>query len=90
MVPVKISDLVSVEAKPQGLEVFCPDLPGLAQHENLAYRAAQSYLARQCPQRGFRISIQKNIPAGKGLGGRCSGRSSRAPCNEMLRATYEG
>lgn len=69
MVPVKISDLVSVEAKPQGLEVFCPDLPGLAQHENLAYRAAQSYLARQSISCGFRISIQKNIPAGKGLGG---------------------
>ncbi len=69
MAPVNISDLVSVEAKPQGLEVFCPDLPGLAQHDNLAYRAAQSFLARQSISCGFRISIQKNIPAGKGLGG---------------------
>ncbi len=69
MVPVKMFDLVSVEAKPQGLEVFCPGLPGLAQHDNLAYRAAQSFVAKQRPPCGFRISIRKSIPAGKGLGG---------------------
>ncbi|MGI6627054.1 MAG: 4-(cytidine 5'-diphospho)-2-C-methyl-D-erythritol kinase [Bacillota bacterium] len=69
MVPVDISDLVYVEARPQGLEVICPELPGLAGHDNLAYRAAKSYFAFRDITGGFKISIQKSVPAAKGLGG---------------------
>lgn len=69
MVPVVLSDLVSVEAITQGLRVCCPELPGVAQNENLAYKAAELFLSEKRFEIGFAISLRKAIPVGKGLGG---------------------
>ncbi len=69
MVPVDIADLVSVEAITQGLRVYCPQLPGLAQEDNLAYKVAALLLSGKNLDAGFAISLQKAIPAGMGLGG---------------------
>jgi 4-diphosphocytidyl-2-C-methyl-D-erythritol kinase len=69
MVPVSLADLVSVEVTTQGLEVYCPGLPGLPQAHNLAYKAAASLVSGEFGTPGLAISIDKAIPPGKGLGG---------------------
>ena len=69
MVPVSLADVVSVEAKAQGLRVYCPGLPELHQEHNLAYKAAVSLVSGKLEAPGFDISIDKAIPPGKGLGG---------------------
>lgn len=69
MVPVSIADLVSVEAGTQGIRVCCPGLPGVHQRDNLVYKAGVSLISGKPEAPGFAISIKKNIPPGKGLGG---------------------
>lgn len=53
----------------QGITVTCsaPDIPSGA--DNLAYRAADLLLKKYRLQTGVSIEIEKNIPAGAGLGG---------------------
>lgn len=66
---IDLCDVIEVRMKGSGVEVFCdsndvPDGEG-----NLAFRAAQAFLAATGLRRGVKVSIKKRIPVGAGLGG---------------------
>jgi 4-diphosphocytidyl-2-C-methyl-D-erythritol kinase len=46
-----------------------PTLAAAPQRENLVWRAAHAFLREAKPSGGLRITLQKRIPAGRGLGG---------------------
>lgn len=66
---IDLSDGVEVSLSKKGIEVSCssPQVP--EGKDNLAYRAAQTYLSTSGFRRGVRIAIEKRIPVGAGLGG---------------------
>jgi 4-diphosphocytidyl-2-C-methyl-D-erythritol kinase len=66
---VDLADDLEVELGPPGvrLEVTGADLP--AGPANLAYRAAEAFLAAWGGARGVRLRLHKRIPVGAGLGG---------------------
>lgn len=73
---LELHDLVTVEAgddvRDRTLHCEGPMMPsgGLGPHEsNLAWKAAESYVAASGWETGWKISIDKNIPVGGGLGG---------------------
>jgi len=70
---ISLADTVSIETRSSGIEVKCPDHPGLDGPANLAYQAAKRYLAANPhgtgPWAGVSIRIQKEIPVAAGLGG---------------------
>ncbi|NLV32182.1 MAG: 4-(cytidine 5'-diphospho)-2-C-methyl-D-erythritol kinase [Acidobacteria bacterium] len=45
------------------------NLPGVAEEENLAWKAAAAFAARFAPGRGVALTLRKSIPTGAGLGG---------------------
>ncbi len=45
------------------------NLPGVAEEENLAWKAAAAFAARFAPGRGVAMTLVKSIPTGAGLGG---------------------
>lgn len=45
------------------------NLPGVAEEENLAWKAAVAFTARFAPGRGVAMTLVKSIPTGAGLGG---------------------
>ncbi len=65
---IGLADVVTITARPAGLECHCPALP-LTPQENLAFRAAQLLLRSARCRSGAYIEIAKRIPAGAGLGG---------------------
>ncbi|MBW1987992.1 MAG: 4-(cytidine 5'-diphospho)-2-C-methyl-D-erythritol kinase [Deltaproteobacteria bacterium] len=77
MVPVELADTLEVSDAPEGVvEVFCP-APGVPEGEaNLAHKAAVLFFAESGVSGGVRVTIDKRIPAGAGLGG----GSSDAAC----------
>ena len=69
MLPVAIYDQIELESADAELRVECdhPQVP--TDETNLAWRAAQVYLAKSGQRGGLRIRLRKNIPVGAGLGG---------------------
>ncbi|MBI2876851.1 MAG: 4-(cytidine 5'-diphospho)-2-C-methyl-D-erythritol kinase [Candidatus Tectomicrobia bacterium] len=66
---IDLKDHLTLEARPQGIELVC-DHPGLSMPtDNLAYRAAQLLAERAQVTVGARITLEKQIPLGAGLGG---------------------
>lgn len=65
---IDLSDTVRVATDTQTRELNCPGLD-LPPERNLAYRAAEAFMAAAQWPRGFHIEIEKRIPAGGGLGG---------------------
>jgi 4-diphosphocytidyl-2-C-methyl-D-erythritol kinase len=66
---LELHDDVAVSLGGGTLTLRCePDL-GLAPLHNLAYRAAQAWLASSGGDRGAHIELRKRIPSGAGLGG---------------------
>jgi 4-diphosphocytidyl-2-C-methyl-D-erythritol kinase len=51
------------------LELKCDDLPGVPPTQNLVWKAAETLGRLAGIDRGARITLRKNIPAGAGLGG---------------------
>jgi len=71
---LEIGDLIRVRVDVAGRTLDCagPEMPseGLGPIErNLAWRAAEAYMAAAGWPAGFEIAIEKRIPAGGGLGG---------------------
>ena len=66
---VDLADFVEVELAGSGVELVVSgaDLP--AGPGNLAYDAAERFLARWAPAHGARLRLEKRIPTGGGLGG---------------------
>lgn len=68
---VNVFDRITVEALPSGgISVSCRELSGVPENENTAYRAAAAFLsAAGMDNTGIKITIEKKIPDGSGLGG---------------------
>lgn len=67
--PVGIWDELSIELIGSGIELTGDDPTVPWDRENLCYRAAETLLDRAGSGVGARISVQKRIPHGAGLGG---------------------
>lgn len=65
---IELADSVRVATDTTVRELHCPGLD-LPQEQNLAFRAAVAFSAAAGWPTGFRIDIEKRIPAGGGLGG---------------------
>ena len=63
---VDLADEILLEPIPRGIALFAPPDLGPPE-ENLAFRAARALLGRDGP--GVRITLEKRIPVGAGLGG---------------------
>lgn len=64
---VDLHDLLTVEPAAMLELAVTGDAP--AGEENLVHRAARGFLERWAPGRGARLTLEKRIPAGGGLGG---------------------
>ncbi len=74
-------------AKP-GISLSCPDSDLAGDRSNIAYRAAELFLARcNVPHGGVEIVLQKNIPMAAGLGGGSSDAAAVLLGLERLFAT---
>jgi 4-diphosphocytidyl-2-C-methyl-D-erythritol kinase len=67
-VRVDLADSVRVATDTRSRTLECPGLD-LPVEQNLAWRAADAFLAAARWDTGFQITIEKRIPAGGGLGG---------------------
>jgi 4-diphosphocytidyl-2-C-methyl-D-erythritol kinase len=76
MTSIQEYDVLTFCDRAQGIEVYCPALSGLPVEENLVYKAAKAIIGCACSSTGIYIKVDKNIPAGAGLGG----GSSDAAC----------
>lgn len=69
---VSLSDSVEVELKGEDVAVCCQKLEVPKGRLNLAHRAAEDFIHRSEQNLGARITIDKRIPLGSGLGGASS------------------
>ncbi len=73
---IDLFDSLELELVGEGIEVTC-DNPSVPQGElNLTYKAAAEFIGRIEEKLGVRITIQKAIPVGGGLGGGSSNAAS--------------
>jgi 4-diphosphocytidyl-2-C-methyl-D-erythritol kinase len=69
MAPISLGDILQIDLLDSGLEFTCSD-PALADaRDNLATRAARLFFDEFKLKMGARIHLQKQVPAGAGLGG---------------------
>ena len=70
MAPISLGDTLDIELIPSGIEFTCSD-PALSDvQDNLATRAARTFLDENSkPGTGVRIHLDKTVPVGAGLGG---------------------
>jgi len=69
LAPVSLFDVLEIERRSRGIAFSCVGLRGVPREKNLAYRAAEAFIAAFGPAGGVRIRLKKKIPAGAGLGG---------------------
>lgn len=82
MVPITLADTVTVELTPGGgLNVDCPIAAG---ETNLAARAVRELEARLDRRIEARVTIEKRVPAGAGLGGGSSDAAATLRALERL------
>jgi 4-diphosphocytidyl-2-C-methyl-D-erythritol kinase len=65
---ITLSDRLLLEKKESGIELLSPGLK-IPVEENLCYKAAKLFLSTYDLDEGIKITLQKNIPVGAGLGG---------------------
>jgi len=66
---IDLCDLLEVSDAPDGVRLECSDPSIPSDSRNLVIRAAEALRKRYGISRGARIRLEKNIPAGGGLGG---------------------
>lgn len=66
---VELSDNLTFQLKEKGIEFLCSSSEVPRGPENLVYKAANLLLEESRIKKGARILLEKNIPAGAGLGG---------------------
>ena len=77
MVPVGLYDIIDLElTDKKGIRITCDCLSVPANENNLAYRAARSFLSKTGIETGISIKLTKNIPVAAGLGGGSSDAAS--------------
>ncbi len=79
---VDLCDLVSLEVEGRGVRLEVADRSLPSDERNLAHQAATTFLARWPLVDGIRITLEKRIPVGGGLGG---GSSNAAAVLQGLR-----
>lgn len=72
---VSLHDTVTVEPSTV-LSVTCPQLPNLRESDNLVFKAAMALQDAYSVRAGAKITIDKHIPLGAGLGGGSSDAAS--------------
>ena len=87
MQTVSLSDTVTVEKIPAGIVISCTRAGIPLDEKNLCYKAAKTYLDRAELAGGVKITLQKAIPDGAGLGG---GSSDAAAVLKAMRALFPG
>lgn len=87
MQTVSLSDTVTVEKIPSGIVIACSRAGIPLDERNLCHKAAKAYLDRTGLQGGVKITLQKAIPDGAGMGG---GSSDAAAVLQAMRALYPG
>lgn len=65
---ISLSDKILLEKIEKGIELISPGLK-IPPEDNLCYKAAQLFLKTYDIGEGIKITLQKNIPVGGGLGG---------------------
>jgi len=65
---ISLSDKILIERIEKGIELVSPGLK-VPKEDNLCYKAAQLFLKTYDIDEGIKITLQKNIPVGGGLGG---------------------
>ncbi len=65
---ISLSDKILLERTEKGIELISPGLK-VPVEDNLCYKAAQLFLKTYDIDEGIKITLQKNIPVGGGLGG---------------------
>jgi len=65
---ISLSDKILLERTEKGIELISPGLK-IPVEDNLCYKAAQLFLKTYDIDEGIKITLQKNIPVGGGLGG---------------------
>ncbi len=65
---ITLSDKLLMEKRESGIELLSPGLK-IPVEENLCYKAAKLFLSTYDLDEGIKITLQKNIPVGAGLGG---------------------
>ncbi|MEO0205276.1 MAG: 4-(cytidine 5'-diphospho)-2-C-methyl-D-erythritol kinase [candidate division WOR-3 bacterium] len=65
---INLSDRLLIEKKDNGIELVCPGSK-IPVEENLCFKAAHLFLKSYDISEGIKITLQKNIPVGGGLGG---------------------
>jgi 4-diphosphocytidyl-2-C-methyl-D-erythritol kinase len=78
---ISLADKLLFDEIEAGVEVRAPGLK-LGQEENLCFKAAELFKSRYGLKKGVKITLQKNIPVGGGLGG---GSSDAAETLKYLR-----
>lgn len=77
MVPVGLYDKIDLELiDGNGIHISCEDPSVPSNENNLAYRAARSFLSKTGIETGISIKLTKNIPVAAGLGGGSSDAAS--------------
>lgn len=77
MVPLSVADRLTLERRETaGVELACDDPTLPTDSRNLAYRAADLFLAEAGAAGGVRIALEKRIPHGAGLAGGSSDAAS--------------
>lgn len=70
MQSVSIYDIVTLEeCREEGITLSCPALSGLPVEKNIAYRAADAFFCATGLTPRLKITVDKQIPWGAGLGG---------------------
>jgi 4-diphosphocytidyl-2-C-methyl-D-erythritol kinase len=65
---ISLGDKIMLEKIDKGIEIICPSLK-ISVEENLCYKAAKLFIETYGLEQGVKITVQKNIPVGGGLGG---------------------
>jgi 4-diphosphocytidyl-2-C-methyl-D-erythritol kinase len=86
MAPLTLADEIGAELAGDGITLACSDPSLPVGPANLAYRAAQLFLDRfGAPDAGVRLTLEKHVPHGAGLGGGSSDAATvLLALNEML------
>ncbi len=69
MTPVSVYDVLTFQPGGEGLSVVCPGMPDLLHDDNLVTKAARAVFDVSGTSLGLRITVEKHIPAGAGMGG---------------------
>jgi len=69
IVPIALHDVLTIERQSRWIDFVCDDRSLPQNDQNLVVRAAKSFLATTKARGGVKISLQKKIPHGAGLGG---------------------